>query len=163
MAFMGDMDLAFEDGSIVRLHLAPATGTNAAPAEPRTERREDDSDEALELPPGFGSAEPVSVNGRAAHALTRGGEALADALRPLGGVLAGIHQSFTESARRPSEVTVEFGVTLGSDLKLGVFSGSGEASFTVSATWDFADRPPGGNPDAEEPSSTAEASPSAVS
>lgn len=138
---MGDVNLAFDDGSVVRLHLAPAIEDSAVASEPHAGQREEDADEPLELPPSFGSALPVSVNGRAAQALTRGGEALAEALRPLSGVLAGIHQSFTESARRPSEVTVEFGVTLGSDLKLGVFSGKGEASFTVSATWDFTGSP----------------------
>ncbi|MEV0634209.1 CU044_2847 family protein [Streptomyces sp. NPDC050619] len=132
---MGDVRLTFDDGSVVRLHLAPtreevggSTGTEPA-KEPADE---------LELPDGFGSARPVSVDGRTARALTRGGEALTQALRPLGGVLSGIHQSFAQFAQRPDEVTVEFGVTLGSDLSLGVFSGSGEASFTVSATWNLA-------------------------
>ncbi|ROQ35002.1 hypothetical protein EDD98_4056 [Streptomyces sp. PanSC19] len=60
-----------------------------------------------------------------------------EALRPLNGVLDGIHQSFASSVQRPDEVTVEFGVTLGSDLSLGIFSGKGEASFTVSASWNF--------------------------
>lgn len=59
------------------------------------------------------------------------------ALRPLGGVLESIHQSLADSARRPDEVTVEFGVTLGTDLSLGVFTGKGEANFTVSATWNL--------------------------
>ncbi len=59
-------------------------------------------------------------------------------------MLGGIHRSFSQFAQRPDEVTVEFGVTLGSDLSLGVFSGSGEASFTVSATWNLADRADGG-------------------
>ncbi|MEU4086472.1 CU044_2847 family protein [Streptomyces aureus] len=159
---MGDMNLAFDDGSVVRLHLAPVGDDVPSGPKTRTERSEDHTDKPLELPPGFGSAEPVSVNGRAAHALTRGGEALAEALRPLTGVLSGIHQSFTESTRRPDEVTVEFGVTLGSDLKLGVFSGSGEASFTVSATWNFTDGSPRGAGPGES-SSTHEASPSTMS
>lgn len=150
---MGDVNLTFDDGSVVRLHLAPAIEDSAVMSEPHAGRREANADEPLELPPGFGSAQPVSVNGRAAQALSRGGEALAEALRPLGGVLDGIHQSFTESARRPNEVTVEFGVTLGSDLKLGIFSGNGEASFTVSATWDFTGSP-SGVPVLEEPPST---------
>ncbi|WP_327238892.1 MULTISPECIES: CU044_2847 family protein [unclassified Streptomyces] len=100
---------------------------------------EAEAGDELDLPTGFGSARPVSADGRAAQALTRGGEALTQALRPLGGVLGGIHRSFSQFAQRPDEVTVEFGVTLGSDLSLGVFSGSGEASFTVSATWNLAD------------------------
>lgn len=138
---MGDVNLAFDDGSVVRLHLTPALEDISAMPERGTSQRETEASEPLDLPADFGSALPVSVNERAAQALTRGGEALAEALRPLGGVLDGIHQSFTESTRRPNEVTVEFGVTLGSDFSLGVFSGKGEASFTVSATWNFTDSP----------------------
>uniref|UniRef100_UPI0032ED91C6 CU044_2847 family protein n=1 Tax=Streptomyces sp. HSW2009 TaxID=3142890 RepID=UPI0032ED91C6 len=63
------------------------------------------------------------------------------ALRPLSGVLESIHHSLASSARRPDEVTVEFGVTLGADLSLGVFSGKGEATFTVSATWNLGSNP----------------------
>ncbi|MFI1224652.1 MULTISPECIES: CU044_2847 family protein [unclassified Streptomyces] len=133
---MGDMNLTFDDGSVVRLHLTPGTGDAAARVEPPAGRPEADAPQ--DLPPGFGTAQPVSVQGRVAQTLSRGGEALAEALRPLGGVLDGIHQSFADIAQRPDEVTVEFGVTLGSDLSLGVFSGKGEASFTVSASWNFA-------------------------
>ncbi|WP_326811381.1 hypothetical protein OIE62_18205 [Streptomyces scopuliridis] len=143
---MGDVKLAFDDGSVVRLHLAPVREQASRPIEADSGAAADGSaehapgpDDELELPDGFGTARPVSVNGRAAQALARGGEALTHALRPLGGVLGGIHQSFAQFAQRPDEVTVEFGVTLGSDLSLGVFSGSGEASFTVSATWNLAD------------------------
>jgi hypothetical protein len=135
MVSMGDVNLTFDDGSVVRLHLAPIVKEPAALGEFSTGQAE--RDESLELPSGFGAAQPVSVQGRVAQALTRGGEALTEALRPLGGVLDGIHQSLAESAQRPDEVTVEFGVTLGSDLSLGVFSGKGEASFTVSASWHF--------------------------
>ncbi|MER5888686.1 CU044_2847 family protein [Streptomyces sp. NPDC001941] len=132
---MGDVRLTFEDGSTVRLHLAPESN-DIVPAVPADE---EPADEDLDLPDGFGSARPVSAGGRTAQALTRSGQALTDALRPLGGVLGGIHRSFSQFAQRPDEVTVEFGVTLGSDLSLGVFSGSGEASFTVSATWNLAE------------------------
>lgn len=140
---MGDVKLTFEDGSAVRLHLNPVPDSVEA-----LEQHEQPADggagsgaDGLELPEGFGKAKPVSVDGRAAQALSRSGTALTDALRPLGGVLDSIHQSFSRFAQRPDEVTVEFGVTLGTDLSLGVFSGSGEASFTVSATWDLAGRP----------------------
>jgi len=149
---MGDVNLTFDDGSVVRLHLAPAAeGASVVPGS-GTGRRATGESEPLGLPADFGSAQPVSVSGRAAQALTRGGEALADALRPLGGVLNGIHRSFAETAQRPNEVTVEFGVTLGSDFSLGVFSGNGDASFTVSATWNFADSP-GSSPVPGEPRS----------
>jgi hypothetical protein len=140
MVSMGDVNLTFDDGSVVRLHLAPATKETAKLLEPTNGQAE--TDESLELPSGFGSAQPVSVQGRVAQALTRGGETLAEALRPLGGVLDGIHQSLAESVQRPDEVTVAFGVTLGSDLSLGIFSGKGESSFTVSASWHFSDTRP---------------------
>ncbi|GAA4673929.1 hypothetical protein GCM10023324_29060 [Streptomyces youssoufiensis] len=91
----------------------------------------------LELPTGFGGARAVSVDGRTARALSAGGQALANALRPLSGVLESIHTSLADSPRRPDEVTVQFGVTLGTDLSLGVFTGKGEANFSVSATWNL--------------------------
>ncbi|MFI5873790.1 CU044_2847 family protein [Streptomyces sp. NPDC051445] len=136
MVIMGDVNLTFDDGSVVRLHLAPVVKDDAVSAMPTSVQRAG-AGTPFELPPDFGSAQPVSVQARAAEALTRGGEALVEALRPLSGVLDGIHQSFTGSVQRPDEVTVEFGVTLGSDLSLGIFSGKGEASFTVSASWNF--------------------------
>ncbi|MFE5489159.1 CU044_2847 family protein [Streptomyces virginiae] len=136
---MGDMRVAFDDGSVVRLYLASAgeDKSSATAVDHSADHRDPTSE--LDLPPGFGTARPVSVDGRASQALTRGGTALADALRPLGGVLASIHRSLSDIPHRPDEVTVEFGVTLGSDLSLGVFSGTGEASFTVSATWNLHD------------------------
>ncbi|MGW4994215.1 CU044_2847 family protein [Streptomyces mirabilis] len=143
---MGDVRLTFDDGSVAHLHLTPVHTEAGGPDRAGGETTADGSAEhdpelgdTLELPDGFGTARPVSADGRAAQALARGGEALTQALRPLNGVLGGIHQSFAQSDHRPDEVTVEFGVTLGSDLSLGVFSGSGEASFTVSATWNLAD------------------------
>ncbi|WP_254406909.1 CU044_2847 family protein [Streptomyces sp. GMY02] len=141
---MGDVRLTFDDGSVVRLQLAPAgpaNGTRNTESRVRAGGVPDAAD-GLELPDGFGTAQPVSVGSRTTQAVTRSGEVLAEALRPLSGVLGGIHRSLSESVHRPDEVTVEFGVTLGSDLSLGVFSGSGEASFTVSATWNLAAAPP---------------------
>ncbi|MEU3290436.1 CU044_2847 family protein [Streptomyces longwoodensis] len=142
---MGDVRLTFDDGSVVRLHLASDTD-ETAPAPSSA----DSGDAAPQLPEGFGTARPVSADGRAAQALTRGGQALTDALRPLGGVLGAIHRSFTQFPYRPDDVTVEFGVTLGSDFSLGVFSGNGEASFTVSATWNLA----GGAAEAQDTAGT---------
>ncbi|MFH8410509.1 CU044_2847 family protein [Streptomyces sp. NPDC018019] len=137
---MGDMPLSLSDDeeTVVWLHLAPAGADRPdGPALPGQAPPEKDDDTALELPDGFGHARPVSVDGRIARALTRGGETLEGALRPLGGVLGSIHRSLANGDHRPDEVTVEFGVTLGSDLSLGVFSGNGEASFKVSATWNL--------------------------
>ncbi|MFD7665754.1 CU044_2847 family protein [Streptomyces sp. NPDC059788] len=136
---MGDMPLSIDEGTgegaVVWLHLAPAGQAGAA--RPAGAPPEKDDDGALELPDGFGHSRPVSVDGRVARALTRGGETLEGALRPLGAVLGSIHRSLAAGDHRPDEVTVEFGVTLGSDLSLGVFSGNGEASFKVCATWNL--------------------------
>ncbi|MCB5908405.1 CU044_2847 family protein [Streptomyces pinistramenti] len=132
---MGDVALSIDDGTVVWLRATPA-----APAEGHRPAEGDGgqqhgSDSELELPEGFGSALPVSVDSRLHRTLTRSGEVLEEALRPLGSVLGQIHRSIADSSHHPDEVTVQFGVTLGSDLKLGVFSGKGDASFTVSATW----------------------------
>ncbi|WP_242440505.1 CU044_2847 family protein [Streptomyces sp. CB02923] len=139
------MALSIDEGTgedaVVWLHLAPAGApgpdgpARPAGASPEEPRKPDDA--GLELPDGFGHSRPVSVDGRVARALTRGGETLEGALRPLGAVLGSIHRSLAAGDHRPDEVTVEFGVTLGSDLSLGVFSGNGEASFKVSATWNL--------------------------
>ncbi|MFJ9416377.1 MULTISPECIES: CU044_2847 family protein [unclassified Streptomyces] len=131
---MGDVALKMEDGTVVwlRAEEPPADGrSGAVPDQAPAPEGE------LELPDAFGSAAPVSVDSRASRALTRGGEVLEEALRPLGGVLAQIHRSISGGSHRPDEVTVEFGVTLGSDLRLGVFSGKGDASFKVSAKWNL--------------------------
>jgi hypothetical protein len=138
---MGDVHLIFDDGSTVRLHLAPTTGSTQVPVDGSQHGSRTGEPSDLELPEDFGSAQPVSVGSRAAQALTRGGDALTQALNPLGGVLSSIHQSFSQFAVRPDEVTVEFGATLGTDLSLGVFSGKGETSFTVSATWNLSEQP----------------------
>ncbi|WP_030673378.1 CU044_2847 family protein [Streptomyces rimosus] len=132
---MGDMPLplSIDEDTVVWLHLTPAGAGGQALPDAAPSGKDDDGD--LELPDGYGQARPVSVDGRVTRALTRGGEALESALRPLGSVLGSIHRSLAGGDHRPDEVTVEFGVTLGSDLSLGVFSGNGEASFKVSATW----------------------------
>ncbi|KOT61112.1 MULTISPECIES: CU044_2847 family protein [Streptomyces] len=132
---MGDMPLplSIDEDTVVWLHLTPTGAGGQALPDGAPAGKPDDGE--LELPDGYGSARPVSVDGRVARALTRGGEALEGALRPLGSVLGSIHRSLASGDHRPDEVTVEFGVTLGSDLSLGVFSGNGEASFKVSATW----------------------------
>ncbi len=133
---MGDVALKLDDGTVVWLRADEPAAKDPSGAD-RSGHPADGDDGELELPDAFGSAQPVSVDSRMGRALTRGGEVLEEALRPLGGVLGQIHRSIAAGEHRPDEVTVEFGVTLGSDLRLGVFSGNGEASFTVSATWNL--------------------------
>ncbi|MFE1773247.1 CU044_2847 family protein [Streptomyces sp. NPDC059008] len=142
---MGDVALKLDDGTVVWLRAEEPVAKSPSGAG-RSVHPDDGADGELELPDAFGSAQPVSVDSRMGRALTRGGEVLEEALRPLGGVLGQIHRSIASGEHRPDEVTVEFGVTLGSDLRLGVFSGNGEASFTVSATWNLGRDPgePGG-------------------
>ncbi|MGA5566224.1 CU044_2847 family protein [Streptomyces platensis] len=141
---MGDVALRIDDATVVWLRAEEPAGGRAGThehsgAQPPSGggRQQSGTDDELELPDEFGSAQPVSVDSRMSRALTRGGEALEEALRPLGGVLGQIHRSISNGSHRPDEVTVEFGVTLGSDLSLGVFSGKGDASFKVSATWNL--------------------------
>ncbi|MFF3540544.1 CU044_2847 family protein [Streptomyces platensis] len=143
---MGDVALRIDEATVVwlRAEEPAATGrpgthehSGAQPPSGDGRRQQSGTDRELELPEEFGSAQPVSVESRMSRALTRGGEALEEALRPLGGVLGQIHRSISSGSHRPDEVTVEFGVTLGSDLSLGVFSGKGDASFKVSATWNL--------------------------
>ncbi|MFD5394441.1 CU044_2847 family protein [Streptomyces sp. NPDC127097] len=154
---MGDVALRIDEATVVwlRAEEPAATGrpgthehSGAQPPSGYGRPQQSGSDGELELPEEFGSAQPVSADSRVARALTRGGEALEEALRPLGGVLGQIHRSIAAGSHRPDAVTVEFGVTLGSDLSLGVFSGKGDASFKVSATWNLAQ-------DAGEPGGTA--------
>ncbi|WP_220127557.1 CU044_2847 family protein [Streptomyces sp. NBRC 110611] len=157
---MGDVALTLQDGTVVWLRAeGPETGRIPTPAvdSGHAGGGQGGEDGELELPDAFGAAQPVSVDSRMGRALTRGGEVLEEALRPLGGVLGQIHRSLAAGSHRPDEVTVEFGVTLGSDLSLGVFSGSGEASFTVSATWNLGDRrgEPGAGAGGSEPGGSA--------
>lgn len=137
---MGDMPLRLDDDTVVWLRAEPVGAAAPAPAPPAVPQPQT-AEPDLELPEGYGAARPVSVDSRMSRALTRGGAVLEDALRPLGGVLGQIHRSIAGADHRPDEVTVQFGVTLGSDLNLGVFAGKGEASFTVSATWNLGRHP----------------------
>ncbi|MFC9328513.1 CU044_2847 family protein [Kitasatospora sp. NPDC057015] len=85
-----------------------------------------------DLPAGTAPVVPV---GRATRAVAATGQALADVLRPLGGVLDSVHSAVTAAVRPPDEVSVELGIKLTQDLKLGIASAGGEATITVRATW----------------------------
>lgn len=79
---------------------------------------------------------PAAGGGRLARAA---GGTLREVLRPLVPVLESVHATVAAVDPRPESVTVELGVKVTSGLQLGVVSGGGEASFTVSATWRLAD------------------------
>ncbi|GAA2671029.1 CU044_2847 family protein [Streptomyces lunalinharesii] len=121
-----DAELALADGTSIRLELAPAPDPTRADELPGTAPAE-----------GFwGRTAPETAG---AHG---GGRAAAEAvaalhtvLRPLGPLLQEVHDAVTAAERPPDEVSVQFGVQVGQDLKLGVVAGSGRASLTITATW----------------------------
>ncbi|PGH47077.1 hypothetical protein CRI70_30500 [Streptomyces sp. Ru87] len=115
------MELELADGAAVRLELAAAGEPAAVVAD------------GPDLPEGLGRVTPVGRGGRAA-ALATG--TLRSALSPLGPLLQEIHHSVTGSGGPvPQELTVEFGVQIGQDLKLGVVGAGAQATMTVTATW----------------------------
>lgn len=117
-----ELDLA---GAALRVELSDA-GELAPALAPA------DSSEAADLPDGFGTATPVARGGRAA-ALAQ--DVLQSTLRPLGPLLEEVHGAVTGTGHPPQELTVEFGIEIGQDLKLGIVGANGKATMTVSATW----------------------------
>ncbi|GAA5614108.1 hypothetical protein Spla01_05302 [Streptomyces platensis] len=115
-------EFSLADGTSVRLELAPAAAA-APPAQ---------SPEA-DLPDGMGPTVPVARGGAAAGAGAVA--AMRTTLRPLGPLLQEIHDAVTASERPPSEMSVQFGVQVGQDLKFGIVGANGHASLTITATW----------------------------
>ncbi len=68
-------------------------------------------------------------------------DALRAALRPLGPVLQQVHDSIAAADNPPQDVSVEFGVQIGQDLKLGIVGGSGQATMKITATWRLGSEP----------------------
>lgn len=128
-----ELDLA---GAALRVELsdtgAPAAGGRTAP------ERGDGPD----LPGGFGTATPVARGGGRTAALAA--DALRTALRPLGPLLEEVHAAVASAPNPPQELTVEFGVQIGQDLKLGIVGANGNATMTVSATWQHGAGPAAG-------------------
>ncbi|WP_406193145.1 hypothetical protein OH807_02235 [Kitasatospora sp. NBC_01560] len=128
------IEFSFDDGSSVLLRTFPVH------AEQKAENEGDAGGSALggdRLPPGLGGAQPVG--GRRERAAARVSalthNALRLALRPLVPLLQEVHHTVASVPDRPDEVTVDFGVQFGSDLKLGIVGAGGQSSLTVSATW----------------------------
>ncbi|MFF6994891.1 CU044_2847 family protein [Streptomyces sp. NPDC008313] len=118
------MEFTLDDGAQVRLELA-ATGD--APA--------GDAD----LPGGIGGVTPVGRGGRVGALAT---DALRSVLSPLGPVLQQVHDSVSGIPDPPHEISVDFGIQIGQDLKIGIVGANGQASMTVSATWRLTGRTP---------------------
>ncbi|MGW2683570.1 CU044_2847 family protein [Streptomyces sp. NPDC001414] len=121
---MGDfVEFTFDDGQAVLLEVFPSPLAGSA---------------AGGATPGSAPLVPVAGDGqgRVARA-TRG--ALRQVLKPLVPVLQSVHDTVSTMERRPQQVTVSFGVKVGNDLTLGIVANKGEASLTVSATWNLED------------------------
>ncbi|GDY57539.1 hypothetical protein SVIO_081620 [Streptomyces violaceusniger] len=76
---------------------------------------------------------PVGRAPRGAAALAV--EGLQAVLRPLGPLLQEVHNAVSAAPNPPDEIQVQFGVQVGQDLKLGIVGANGQASMTISATW----------------------------
>ncbi|MGY0057348.1 CU044_2847 family protein [Streptomyces sp. LZ34] len=115
-------EILLADDTSVRLELAPV---GVAP-----------SSEAGGPPGGIGGVGGVTAVGRrsrAAAALAQ--EGLRAVLRPLGPLLQEVHDAVRAVPNPPHEINVQFGVQVGQDYKLGIVGANGQASLTVSATW----------------------------
>jgi hypothetical protein len=135
-------EIPLADGTSVRLELAPV------------------GDAALTDPyggagrvggvGGVGGVTPVGRGTRAAAALADAG--LGVVLQGLGSVLQDVHDAVRSAPQPPQEFTVQFGVQVGQDLKLGIVGANGNASLTISATWRPQEQaPPGQTPPQQPP------------
>ncbi|MET8011793.1 CU044_2847 family protein [Streptomyces sp. NPDC005271] len=115
------------DGTPVRLELAPVATTTATP------NGTGEGGAGPGLPGGIGGVTPVSRAPRSAAALAA--EGLRAVLKPLGPLLQEVHDAVAAAPNPPDEVQVQFGVQVGQDLKLGIVGANGQASMTISATW----------------------------
>ncbi|MEU8475896.1 CU044_2847 family protein [Streptomyces hygroscopicus] len=134
-------EFALPDGTPVRLELtpvgiAPASGSVPVPVPGHGDRDGHDDGGKRQGPPmpgGIGGVTPVGRVPRAAAALAVDG--LQAVLRPLGPLLQEVHDAVSATANPPDEMQVQFGVQIGQDLKLGIVGANGQASMTISATW----------------------------
>ncbi|MET7738279.1 CU044_2847 family protein [Streptomyces sp. NPDC005402] len=119
---MGEyFEFTFDDGQTVLLEVFPSPLANSV---------------AGGASPGSAPLVPVASggNGRVGRA-ARG--ALREVLKPLVPVLQSVHETVSAMDRRPQQLTVDLGVKVGNDLTLGIVANKGEASLTVSATWNL--------------------------
>ncbi|MFI6282384.1 CU044_2847 family protein [Streptomyces sp. NPDC050988] len=114
------MEFTLDDGAQVRFELAAA-----GEARP-------DSTGGPDLPGGIAGATPV---GRGARVGALATDALRTVLSPLGPVLQQVHDSVRGIPDPPDEISVDFGIQIGQDLRIGIVGANGQASMTISATW----------------------------
>lgn len=115
-------EIPLANGTTVRLELAPV------------------GDASLEdAYGGVGGVTPVARGAQAATALANA--SLGVILQGLGSVLEDVHDAVRSTAHPPQEFTVQFGVQVGQDLKLGIVGANGNANLTLSATWRPSEQP----------------------
>ncbi|MFD7506400.1 CU044_2847 family protein [Streptomyces sp. NPDC059850] len=137
-------EIPLADGTSVRLEIAPVGDAVLA-----------DAHGSVGGVGGVGGVTPVGRGTRAAAALADAG--LGVVLRGLGSVLQDVHDAVRSAPQPPQEFTVQFGVQVGQDLKLGIVGTNGHASLTISATWRLEEqgppdeRPPDQPPPPDEP------------
>jgi hypothetical protein len=130
---------SFDDGTPVRFVLSepsavPGQSSAGPDQQPESRRRYADR------PDGMGTAVPVSRGGQLVADLAV--ETLRRSLKPVKPLLEEVHQAVASAAVPPSEVSVTFGIQVGSDLKLGIVGSKGQAHLTVTASWLPADAGP---------------------
>ncbi|AZM51635.1 hypothetical protein DMA15_02735 [Streptomyces sp. WAC 01529] len=126
------MEFTLDDGAQVRLELAAAGETPGA-VRGDTDAGAPDAD----LPGGISGVTPVGRGARVGAAAT---DALRTVLSPLGPILQQVHDAVRGIPDPPDQISVDFGIQVGQDLRLGIVGASGQASMTVSATWQLAPR-----------------------
>ncbi|MEU1099727.1 CU044_2847 family protein [Streptomyces tibetensis] len=122
-------ELLLDDSTVIRLELSPV---GEPPADGRAAGTEE-QEEYEEVPDGMRSSEPVGRFSDAARVLAGG--TMRRALSPLGPLLREVHATVTSVNDPPREFSVEFGLQLGQDLKLGIVGVNSASSLKVSATW----------------------------
>lgn len=119
---MGEyVEFTFDDGQAVLLEVFPSPLADTA------------TDGVM---PGSAPLVPVAGDGSGRVARAARG-ALRQVLKPLVPVLQSVHETVSAMDRRPQQLTVDLGVKVGNDLTLGIVANKGEASLTVSATWNL--------------------------
>ncbi|GAA1109350.1 MULTISPECIES: CU044_2847 family protein [Streptomyces violaceusniger group] len=117
-------EIPLADGTTVRLELAPVG---------------DAPEDAYGGVGGVGGVTPVGRPAQAVATLANAG--LGVILQGLGPVLQDVHDAVSSAPHPPQEFTVQFGVQVGQDLKLGIVGANGNANLTISATWRPSERP----------------------
>ncbi|MFJ9179174.1 CU044_2847 family protein [Streptomyces sp. NPDC102360] len=111
-------EIMLPDGTSVRMELAPVGNAHDSVGNG--------------LPGGVDGVSPIGRGNRAVAIAT---DTLRTVLRPLGPLIQEVHAAVSTAHDQPEEITVQFGVQIGQDLKLGIVGAGTQANLSVSATW----------------------------